>query len=124
MNGVPKLRAGLPAPTLAKVIDYMDEHMGEPVALAELASIANVSRFHFTKLFKLSTGSSAMAFLERSRIRRAEELIRTGEMRLAEIALATGFADQSHFTRRFRRHTGYTPGYYLERRRARTASSA
>jgi len=102
--------AGLRARTLSDVLAYMNEHMSEPVGLAELANVAHVSRFHFTRLFKTSTGLSPMAYLERSRIRRAQELIVSGEMRLAEIAVAMGFADQSHFTRRFRRHTGRTPG--------------
>jgi AraC family transcriptional regulator len=53
-----------------------------------------------------------MLYLERSRIRCAQEMIRAGEMRLIEIAHAVGFADQSHFTVRFRRHTGFTPGYF------------
>jgi AraC family transcriptional regulator len=109
---VPKLPPGLPARVLADVLDYINEHLSDPIGLAELAKTANVSRFHFTKLFKMSTGCSPMVYLERLRIRRAQELIRSGEMRLADVALATGFADQSHFTRRFHRHTGYTPGYF------------
>jgi AraC family transcriptional regulator len=103
---------GLPVRTLANVIDFINDHMSEPIGLNELASAAHLSRFHFTKLFKLSTGFSPMAYLEHSRIRRAQELIRMGDLQLAEIAVAMGFADQSHFTRRFRRHVGCTPGCF------------
>lgn len=49
---------------------------------------------------------------ERSRIRRAQALILETELTLVEIALMTGFADQSHFTRRFHRHIGSTPAAY------------
>jgi len=87
--------AGLRARTLSDVLAYMNEHMSEPVGLAELANVAHVSRFHFTRLFKTSTGLSPMAYLERSRIRRAQELIVSGEMRLAEIAVAMGLGKRT-----------------------------
>lgn len=109
---LPKGPASLTARQLNAVLDYLESNIARPIELAEIAAVANVSRFHFTRLFKASTGVSPMAYLERSRIDRAQAMIRSGEMRLSEIALATGFADQSHFTRRFHLHTGVTPGYY------------
>ena len=112
----PKVPRGLPPRALGNVIAYIEDHLGEAIELIDLARIGNVSRFHFIKLFKMSTGMSPMAYVERSRIRRAARLIKHGEMRLTEIAVAVGFADQSHFTRRFRRHTGYTPGSFRRER--------
>lgn len=109
---LPKPPASLTRRQLATVLDHLARHIATPIELAEIATAANVSRFHFARLFKASTGMSPVAFLEASRIDRARALIRSGELRLADIALATGFADQSHFTRRFHRHTGVTPGQY------------
>jgi AraC family transcriptional regulator len=86
--------------------------MGEPIGLGELAAIAHVSRFHFTRLFKRSTGLTPMAYVERSRIRQAQDLLRMAELPLSEVALVVGFADQSHFTRRFHRHVGCTPAAF------------
>lgn len=100
--------------TLARIVSYVEDHMGAPIGLAELAAIAGVSRFHFTRLFKSSTGSTPMAYVERMRIARAKDLIREGRLVLADIALVVGFADQSHFTRRFHRHAGCTPVAYAQ----------
>lgn len=98
--------------TLMRIEHYIDDHIGHSISLAQLAAVANVSRFHFARVFKRSTGQTAMAYVEGSRIRKAQELIRRAELPLSEIALVLGFADQSHFTRRFRRQVGYTPAAY------------
>jgi AraC family transcriptional regulator len=84
--------------------------------------VVNVSRFHFTRLFKRSTGLTAISFVEQCRIRRAQALISETDLPLAHIALMTGFADQSHFTRRFHRHVGCTPAAFArEQSRRRSA---
>jgi AraC family transcriptional regulator len=102
----------LGAGTLANITSYIEEHLGGSIGLAELAAIARVSRFHFTRLFKRSTGLTPMAYVERSRIRQAQVLLKMAELPLSEIALVVGFADQSHFTRRFHRHVGFTPAAF------------
>jgi AraC family transcriptional regulator len=71
---------------LAAVTSYIDEHLHERIGLAELAGLAGVGRHHFIRLFRKSTGSSPMVYLERSRIARATELLRSRELRLSEIA--------------------------------------
>lgn len=112
----------LPPQTLTAITCYIEDHMEETIGLVELAAIAGVSRFHFTRIFKRSTGLTPMAYVERSRVRRAQELIRAAEHRLSEVALAVGFADQSHFTRRFHRLTGRTPAAFAKDCSARSAS--
>lgn len=105
---------GLPLKVLAKVIEHIEEHVSGSIGLDDLARVANVSRFHFLRLFKLSTGITPMAYVERLRLKRSEELMRQGDMTFTEIALAVGFADQSHFARRFRRLNGLTPGQFRQ----------
>ncbi|WP_271609816.1 MULTISPECIES: helix-turn-helix domain-containing protein [unclassified Bradyrhizobium] len=100
---------------LSRVIRYVEQNLSRPISLDDLATIAQVSRFHFTRLFKRTVGVSPMAYLERSRVQRAQELIKEGDMPLAEIAVAVGFADQSHFTRRFHLHNGLTPAVFARR---------
>lgn len=97
---------------LAQINDFIEDHVHRQISLAELAALVNVSRFHFTRLFRRSTGMTVSAFVEQCRIRRARALLDAGIAPLAEVALMTGFADQSHFTRRFKRLTGSTPGLY------------
>ncbi len=109
---------------LAHLTDYIEDNLDHTIGLAELAAIANVSRFHFSRLFKRSTGYTAISFVELCRIRRARELIAETDHALAEIALMTGFADQSHFTRRFRHHLGCTPAAFArEQGRRRSVRS-
>lgn len=103
---------GLNPRSLQRVQDFIDAHLGEPIDLQMLANVANVSRFHFARLFRRSTGSSAIAYLERARMRRAQELIRHGRLPLAQVAALVGYADQSYFTRRFGMAFGITPARY------------
>lgn len=109
---------------LARVTAFIEDNLDRTISLAELAEVVNVSRFHFTRLFKRSTGLTAISFVEQSRIKRAQTLISESDFPLAQIALMTGFADQSHFTRRFHRQVGCTPAAFArERGRRRRAPS-
>lgn len=112
----------LGAKELGRLSAYIEDNIEHPIGLAELADLINVSRFHFARLFKRSTGSTAIAYVERCRIRKAQELISETDFPLAQVALMAGFSDQSHFTRRFRRHVGCTPANFArERGRRRSA---
>lgn len=102
----------LTRPELDRITGYIENNLDHMISLGELAAIVNVSRFHFARLFKQSTGMTAIAYVERCRIDRAMTLISETDISLAEVALATGFADQSHFTRRFLRLTGCTPAVF------------
>ncbi len=97
---------------LGRLTTFIHDNIDRSISLADLAAIVNVSRFHFARLFKRSTGVTAIAYVEQCRIQRAQSLIADSDMPLAEIALTTGFADQSHFTRRFHRHVGCTPAAF------------
>ena len=118
---VPEVLPALSRVEMARLTQYIEDNLDGPIGLVELAGIVNVSRFHFTRLFKRSTGMTAISFVELCRIRRAQSLILETAMPLSHIALMTGFADQSHFTRRFHRHVGCTPAAFARehgRRRA------
>ena len=103
---------GLNPRSLQRVKDFIDAHLHEEIDLQMLANVANVSRFHFARQFRHSTGSSAIAYLERMRMQRAQALIRHGRLPLAQVAALVGYADQSYFTRRFRLMLGVTPARY------------
>lgn len=98
---------------LLRAHSYMEDHIGENVSLGDLAQAACVSRFHFARMFRVSTGKSPMAFLLRLRIERAKEMLRGGNAKIAEVAAALGFFDQSHFARSFRRVTGLSPREFM-----------
>jgi len=101
---------------LARVTDYIEARLAEPLTLAEIAAQAHLSPFHFSRCFKQTLGVSLANFVARRRIEKASELLLTSRQPLAEIALAVGFESQASFTRRFQRETGLPPGRF---RRAR-----
>ncbi|WP_438391248.1 helix-turn-helix domain-containing protein [Caballeronia sp. DA-9] len=102
----------LGAVEIARLTEFIEGNLHQTITLEDLASVVNVSRFHFSRLFKRSTGCTAISFVEQCRIRQAQTLITDTDLPLAEIALTVGFVDQSHFTRRFHRHVGCTPAVF------------
>lgn len=107
-----RFRGGLAGGTLRRVRAYIDDHIGERISLDELARQAGVSRFHFARQFRLSTGESPMGYLRRARIERSKRILQTRDTTIAEVAARLGFSDQSHFTRIFGRLVGVSPGSF------------
>ena len=112
MDGSTIRRRGLSDRALARVVSYVEEHIGDDMTLDTLARIACVSRFHFARMFRLSIGTSPMAYVKHRRVEFAKRLLGRGERPISHIAFELGFCDQSHFTRVFRDRTGITPGYF------------
>lgn len=110
--------AGSNVAAIRRALEFMRQPLDTKITLAELANASGISRFHLSRIFKKHFGLSPIAYLERTRIERAKDLIQRAEMSLADVAQTVGFADQSHFTRRFKHYTGHTPGAY-SRERAR-----
>lgn len=104
-----ELCGGLSARALLRVEELVREGLASNLSLDDMASAAKVSRFHFARSFKSSTGQTPYQFVLSQRIERAKTLLLQGRLSLREIAQETGFADQSHLTRHFRRATGTTP---------------
>jgi len=117
-----RFRGGLAGGALRRVRAYIDEHIGERISLDQLALQAGVSRFHFARQFRLSTGESAMTYLRRVRIERSKSILETRDSTIAEVAARLGFSDQSHFTRIFGRLVGVPPGSFARRRKWTTRS--
>jgi AraC family transcriptional regulator len=102
-------RRGLDSLRLERVIDYIECHLADDLALDELARIACLSSFHFSRMFKVSMGESVHQFVLRRRIVRSKHLLAQKRCNLREVAAAVGFHGQSQFTRTFRQLVGLTP---------------
>jgi AraC family transcriptional regulator len=94
---------------LKRVIEYVDANLSSKINLLDLATVAGLSRMHFASQFRAATGFRPHEFLLRRRIRRSEELLRSSQIAIVEIALAVGFQTQAHFTTVFKRFAGCTP---------------
>ena len=103
---------GLSRERLQRVCDYIEAHLDDRLTLADLAGVACLSPYHFSRSFKQAVGVGPQRYVMERRIERAKILIRRTRQPLASIALEVGFTDQSHLTGVFRRETGMTPGRF------------
>jgi AraC-like DNA-binding protein len=92
-------------------------NLARHVSLAEVAAECALSRGHFSKAFKTTTGQSPHAWLIERRIEAARQMLQASSASLSEIAIACGFADQSHLTRVFGARTGSSPAQWRRMRR-------
>ncbi len=97
---------------IKQACDYLSANYAENVSLEKLASIANLSPFHFNRVFSEQFGLPPHAFQVQLRLSQAKKFLREG-MKIAQVAFQTGFADQSHLNRHFKRVIGITPGEYI-----------
>ena len=105
---------GLPPRRLQRVFSHVRENIAQELAVVELAQVVGMSQYYFSKLFKLSTGTTPHQYVMRQRVEHAQELLREGRTPLAEVATHVGFETQSHFTSVFRRLCGVTPKHYRD----------
>ncbi len=98
-----------PPAWLGRVVEKLRAEYSERLTLDELSVEAGVHPVHLSRVFRKFVREGIGERVHRLRIRAACEQMLTREMSMAEISLATGYADQSHFTRAFRRATGMTP---------------
>ncbi|BAZ66464.1 MAG: AraC family transcriptional regulator [Pelatocladus maniniholoensis HA4357-MV3] len=100
---------GLPRHKLQRVTEYIIDHLAEDLLLGAMAQEVGMSRYHFARLFKQSTGLSPYQYVIHCRIERAKMLLLQNKLKISEVASIVGFADQSQFTRHFKRILGVTP---------------
>jgi AraC family transcriptional regulator len=98
---------------LSRVLEYIHAHLGDALDIRGMACAASLSRFHFARTFKSSTGQTPYQYVSAKRLERAKVLLAQNQP-LAEIALTLNFSSQANFTRAFRREFGITPGRYRE----------
>lgn len=94
---------------LAPVFAFIDEHYREKLSVQQLADIAGLSRYHFSRLFKLVTDKSLVEYINLIRINKSESLLRNKALNISEIALATGFSDIFYFSRTFKKLKKVSP---------------
>ena len=109
---VPTPSNGLSCERLQRVRDYIEAHLDDRLTLADLAGVACLSPYHFSRSFKEAVGVGPQRYVMQRRLERAKTLVRKSSQPLAMIAQEVGFTDQSHLTTIFRREIGMTPGAY------------
>ena len=100
-----------PPQHLQRAAELMQDDSASPLSLSQLSTVAGLTPSHFVRAFSQHYGMTPHAYLLDRRIRHARTLLKQGQP-LAEVALASGFADQAHFQRQFKRRVAATPGQY------------
>jgi transcriptional regulator GlxA family with amidase domain len=97
---------------LAWVPAYLAFHIGEPLSVADMARRAQLSPSRFAALFRQCFGLPPHRYFLRLRIEYAQNLLRSTDLSLQEIADCCGFADVHHFSKAFKRIAAVPPGAF------------
>lgn len=95
-----------------KAIRYISKNFSRNLTLDDVANQVHLNSAYFSTLFKQSTGSSFKEYLNMVRIEESKRLLANTDYSIIDIALATGFEDQSYFSKVFKKYTGLTPKQY------------
>ena len=109
-----QIKGGLAAHQRKDLLDYIEQHLDQPLSIDELAQRVALSPYHFARMFQLSVGLAPHRYVLTRRLQRAAHLLQHSHLALGEIALSCGFASASHFSNRFRQTFGATPRLYRQ----------
>jgi AraC family transcriptional regulator len=99
---------------LQRVLDFIEQHLEESMPLDHLCASACLSKFHFSRAFRLAVGTSPQRYVRERRMEMARTRLQESRESLANIAFACQFSSQANFSRSFLRATGLTPGRYRQ----------
>jgi len=100
-----------------KSVQFMKGRLREPLNVAALAALANLSRSHYTTLFRRVTGCAPLNYLNHLRMQRAVELLNTTNWPIKHISDQVGFPDQFYFSRAFRKMHNHSPSEHRKHQR-------
>lgn len=107
-----QVKGGLAAHQRKGLVEYIEQHLDQPLSIDQLAQRVALSPYHFARMFTASFGLPPHRYVCTRRLQRAAHLLEHSPLALGEIALACGFASASHFSNRFHHAFGATPGLY------------
>lgn len=98
------------------VLDHISQNLPERMSLDELAGIANLSPYHFARVFRDTMGHSPHQYIKLQRVAIAKQMLKKSDEPIATIAYDCGFSSQSHMTDVFKKTLGVTPGILRKNR--------
>lgn len=102
----------VPSPVVARITQHMEEHLAQPLAVADLAELANLCPESLTRLFNRHQGQTPARFLTHLRVRKAAGLLVNTDDTIDDIAQQTGFPNRAYFSRVFKKITKESPARF------------
>jgi AraC-like DNA-binding protein len=102
-------------PVIRRAKEFIEANCAEDLTLSQVAKVANTSTYYFCKIFKKATGINFTRYLSRTRVEKARHLLLNPNLRISEIAFASGFQSLTHFNRVFKHITGESPTAYRQK---------
>lgn len=99
-----------------KIIRYITVHYSERLSVKLMADMVGLNPAYFGALFRRETGLSFSRYLVQTRVKNAENMLASGEYKVADVAEACGFADVSHFYKQFKGIRGFPPSHSLPKK--------
>ncbi|MDR1443550.1 MAG: AraC family transcriptional regulator [Treponema sp.] len=106
-------------PRINKVIAYIAAHYSEKITLKKMAGMLGLNCHYLGSLFKSGTGDTFNRYLVRTRIRHAENMLKSGEFTVQEVSDIAGFSDSFYFYKKFKSVMGFPPSYCIPKRAGR-----
>ncbi|HEU0237774.1 MAG TPA: AraC family transcriptional regulator [Micromonosporaceae bacterium] len=100
---------------LRRARDHMDRHYRDELDLEQIARVAGVSKYHFSRCFEATYGETPMRYLTRRRIERAQDLLRNANVTVTEVCMLVGYASLGSFSTKFAQLVGEPPTEYRNR---------
>lgn len=98
--------------SVQEILDYVEEHCAEALTLNDVAKRFNFNYSYLSSYFSANSREGFSEYLNRARIRRAEELLRKGDIPVSEVCGMVGYGDHSYFCKVFKKFTGKTPSEF------------
>lgn len=99
-------------PNIDRTIEFLHDNYQARFSLQDIAQIANLSPYHFLRLFKRQTGKTPYAYLLDIKIEKAKVLLRSKKYTVTEVCFLCGFSNVSHFATAFKKKVGLSPSDY------------
>jgi AraC family transcriptional regulator len=100
---------------IAKALNLIQDHLGDPLSFDELARAVNMAPFHFHKVFREIVGIPVQAYIRNLRLDRAADHLTTSGMKILDIAVEAQYQSNEAFTRAFKKAFGVTPSDFRDR---------
>ena len=102
---------------IKKVLQHVVDHYHEPLTVAEMARMVNLSPLYFGNFFRQETGQTFRQYLTLIRLNQAESMLNSGMYKVKEVAVECGFSDVYYFSKVFKEHFGVSPSEVLKAKR-------